>query len=138
MLFRLVLACLPGQGLHTPRCCAAAASLHRVALQEASRVQASHHRAAAVLLLLCLQLPVYHVPREEEVSDLVLGMADVSTNLVMLLCCCCCACSSLCTTCRGRRRLRSWCFAWLTSALTWPCCCVAAAALAASCVPRAV
>jgi MoxR-like ATPase len=27
---------------------------------------------------------VYHVPREEEVAELVLGMADFSTNLVML------------------------------------------------------
>ncbi|WIA36602.1 hypothetical protein OEZ86_007890 [Tetradesmus obliquus] len=30
------------------------------------------------------EFPVYHVPREEEVAELVLGMADVSTNLVML------------------------------------------------------
>jgi MoxR-like ATPase len=38
----------------------------------------------SLLLRLSPQLPVYHVPREEEVAELVLGMADVSTNLVML------------------------------------------------------
>lgn len=36
------------------------------------------------LLVSCLQFPSSYISRDEEVSELVLSMADVSTNLVML------------------------------------------------------
>lgn len=45
---------------------------------------ASHVASSSNLLRLCLQFPVGFNSRDDEVSELALGMADVSTNLVML------------------------------------------------------